>query len=177
MARYDILGKTIKTDQVGFNLLELLLVLFLVSVLLSWAFPQLRALIQSTARSMAAEQLLESLYYARSEAMTKHCVVTICKSKDKVRCGGQWQDGWIVFVDRHGDGQVHQGDLILKVFSGLMHHQTLQWQGARSNDYLQFDLNGAALGQNGHFTFLDSNRKIKESIIVSQTGRVRRVTL
>ncbi len=158
----------------GFSLLELLLVLVLIGIVLSLGIPGYRALLRTTQLTEAVEQLVGSIYYARSEAIKRHYVVALCKSKNGFQCGGRWQDGWIVFIDKQIHGRVETDDVILRRYSALAASQVLRWRGSRSHDYLQLDPNGATHGQNGSFIFsYKGHKKSERVVIISQTGRVR----
>lgn len=160
----------------GFTLIELLIVITLAAVLIGIALPSYQALIASSRTTTQINQLLAAINFARSEAILRHKVVTLCKSMNGKSCGGEWKNGWIVFVDHQISGQVEFGDEILRVYGPVPQGGKLEWQGQRSNNYLQMDSSGATRGQAGTFYYYpNDNVKAQVSkVIVSQTGRVRR---
>ena len=88
----------------GFTLIELLVVLALLAILLALAVPNFRTLVQNTRATSQANELLTMLQYARSEALKRGRPVSLCQSEDAATCSGDWEDGWIVYVDGNGAG-------------------------------------------------------------------------
>jgi type IV fimbrial biogenesis protein FimT len=92
--------------QTGVTLLELILVLAIAAILLTFAVPGFSALARSGAISGAANEWLASLHLARSEAIKRSGRVVLCISADGDACAatGGWHQGWIVFHDRDANG-------------------------------------------------------------------------
>jgi type IV fimbrial biogenesis protein FimT len=81
----------------GFTLVESLIAVTVMAILIAVAVPSYRdASLGSQLRSTANE-LYGSITLARSEAIKRNAVVTLCVSADGVACGaGGWEQGWIV---------------------------------------------------------------------------------
>lgn len=90
----------------GFTLVEVVTVLAVVAVLASVAAPSLGALVRSTRASMAANVFLSDLLLTRSEAIKRRSHLVMCRSADGISCAtrGGWEQGWIIFADRNGNG-------------------------------------------------------------------------
>lgn len=159
----------------GFTLIELLIVLTLVTILATLAIPSYKNLVEKNRARVQVNQLISAINLARSEAIRRHQVVTLCKSEEGKSCSGEWSQGWIIFVDRQASGQVNAGDEILRVFAAVPKGSFLEWIAQRSNDYLQMDPSGATHGQAGTFYYYpNTDDKLSVSkVIVSYTGRVR----
>jgi type IV fimbrial biogenesis protein FimT len=83
--------------QSGFTLLELMVTVSLLAVLLGLAVPAFQSAALSSQLRAAANDLVSSAYLARSEAIKRNTVVTLCVSADGVSCGsGNWEQGWII---------------------------------------------------------------------------------
>ena len=94
---------------IGLTLIELMLVLAMVAVVTSLAAPSFRSLWVKRSVLLAAETLLGDLRYARSEALKRTKTVLVCQSSNGSSCtrdGTAWVDGWLVFTDGNGNGQV-----------------------------------------------------------------------
>jgi type IV fimbrial biogenesis protein FimT len=159
----------------GFTLVEVLLTLALILILAGLAVPSYQALVAKNRASAQVNQLISAINLARSEAVRRHQVITLCKSEDGKTCGGEWSQGWIIFVDQQVSGQVDFNDEILRVYHAVPKGSFLEWVAQRSNDYLQMDPSGATHGQAGTFYYYPNvGHKEKFSrVIVSNTGRVR----
>jgi type IV fimbrial biogenesis protein FimT len=81
----------------GFTLIELLVALSVLGVLLLMAVPSFRdAGLPSQLRAVAND-LAGATQLARSEAIKRNAVVTLCVSAGGTECeSGNWQQGWIV---------------------------------------------------------------------------------
>lgn len=89
----------------GFTLLELMVVLTVAGVLMALALPQFRDTGLAASRARGATSLFAALNQARSEAVARNKVVTVCKrSRDPLQpsttcvngSGDSWAQGWII---------------------------------------------------------------------------------
>jgi type IV fimbrial biogenesis protein FimT len=159
--------------QLGQTLTELLFTLAIVAGLLGWGIPNFRELNHDAARHRELNQFLQSVYLARSEAIKRNRVVSLCPSRDGQRCaapGARWHEGWIVFVndDRDSPAVRDAGEPLLRAYAAwpggaiLGNRSTLSFRG---------------FGQSGvtsTFVFCDPRGpRAARAVIVSQTGRPR----
>jgi type IV fimbrial biogenesis protein FimT len=89
----------------GTTLIELLTVLAVVAVLATLAAPGFQTFALDNRRAAAVNGFLHNLFLARSEAVKRREVVSVCHSSDGKRCdpGLDWSVGWIVFANRDRD--------------------------------------------------------------------------
>lgn len=89
----------------GTTLVELLTAVAVVAVLATLAAPSFQTLYWDGRRTDAVNGLLHTLFLARSEAIKRGEVVSVCHSSDGQRCGPgvDWSAGWIVFVNLDRD--------------------------------------------------------------------------
>jgi type IV fimbrial biogenesis protein FimT len=109
----------------GFTLIELLVAIAIAAVLLRIAMPGMSSVMLSVQLSSYANSFTSTVQSARSEAISRNGFVTVCRSTSGTSCAssGDFQQGWILFVDVNGNGSVETGDTILRK------------QGALSSDY------------------------------------------
>lgn len=89
-------------NAAGFTLFELLVVLAIAGVLVTLAVPSFKTTIADNRQIAQINELLGSLMFARSEAITENKSVIMCASSDEASCGTDWSGGWIVYVAPSG---------------------------------------------------------------------------
>lgn len=163
----------------GFTVIELMIVIGVVGILLAVGLPSLQDTINSINANSAAKTLVASLNYARSEAVKRGAVVSVCGSSSGTDCdAGSWSEGWIVFVDENSDadgeaGSVDAGDPVLRVYQGSG-ASVLTTTAAMQ----QFDAQGFGLNTTTNTYLLcpvDANSANAQSVELSVTGRARRI--
>lgn len=85
----------------GFSLLELMITLAVAAILLVIAVPSFRDLMHRSQVSSASNELLASMGYARTEAITRGQLVSMCPSANgEATCAddGAYESGWIVYT-------------------------------------------------------------------------------
>ena len=131
---------------VGFNIVELMVVIAIVSILLSIGTASYRYVTFSNRVSSEINGLLGDLQTARSEAVKAGLPVSVCPSTDGSSCAttGGWQQGWIVFSDFNGDGAVDSTtDAVLRVQKAFTSADTLVPDDATVN-FVTFNREGFA---------------------------------
>jgi type IV fimbrial biogenesis protein FimT len=87
----------------GFTLIELLVSITVAGILLGIAIPAFNSFVQNDRDTGQANSLVQSLSYARSEAVKRASPngITVCQSASGAACdAGPWTEGWIViYVD------------------------------------------------------------------------------
>jgi type IV fimbrial biogenesis protein FimT len=157
----------------GFTLPELVFTLAIAIGLLGWGIPAFRDLQLNAARTREVNQFIQAVYLARSEAIKRNGVVSLCPSLDGELCaatGTPWQRGWIIFVnmDRDSPAVRDLGEELLRVYA--------PWDRGAVNAN-RATLSFRPFGQMGvtaTFTFCDDRgAKAARAVIISQTGRPR----
>ena len=114
-------GPPISRNQQGFTLIELMTVVVILGIILAFAMPAMNDLVQRNRLVGQTNDLVTDLKLARTTALTTGMPATICASDDGEQCGGSWNDGWIVFYDCDGNGQLDDdpSDLVCPNINGL----------------------------------------------------------
>jgi type IV fimbrial biogenesis protein FimT len=81
----------------GFTLIEVMVVIGIVAVLMSLAFPAFQTLLQNNRQTAAINALFQSLNYARNTALTLSVPTQVCpfSALNSTTCGTTWSAGWI----------------------------------------------------------------------------------
>jgi type IV fimbrial biogenesis protein FimT len=90
----------------GFTLIELMVTIAIVAILVTFAAPSFQRTIAQNAINSAISTLSSDINFARSEALKRGLSVTLCptnSTNDACKDTGEWQDGWIIFLDRNGN--------------------------------------------------------------------------
>jgi type IV fimbrial biogenesis protein FimT len=82
----------------GFTLVELMIVMIILGVILAIGLPGFATLTLSTKLKSYANEMVASVYLARSEAIKLNKPMRLCVSADGIICAGSgdWEQGWIV---------------------------------------------------------------------------------
>ncbi len=158
----------------GFTVIELMVVLAVFSILSALAVPSFKNILKQQEVNGQINNLVAMVYLARSEAIKRNQVVTVCKSSDKQGCGGNWTDGWLMFVDLDGDGDRSAGEYLIG--SGeVAEEYELTWSGFGSQNYIRFLQNGLTLFHNGSFVLCPESGDVRlaRAVFISKTARAR----
>ena len=156
----------------GFTLLELMTCLAVIVVLTAWGVPAFGSLTRDAARTREVNQFIQGVYLARSEAIKRNAVVSLCPSLDGSTCSPAttWHSGWLVFVngDRDSPAMRDAGEMLLRVYPG--------WDAGHisaNRTTLSFRAYGQ-VGVTATVTFCDDRgSSAARAVIISQTGRPR----
>lgn len=157
----------------GYSLTELVFTMAIVGGLLGWGVPTFRDIQRNSVRTREVNQFIHAVYLARSEAIKRNGVVSLCPSLDGDTCaptGTAWNRGWIVFVnlDRDSPAVRDAGEELLRVYA--------PWPAGNvmaNRTTLSFRPFGQ-VGVTATFTFCDDRGvPAARAVIISQTGRPR----
>ena len=163
----------------GFTLIELMVTIGIVAVLAGLAAPSFRELLANNRLKSHISALQTSLMMARNEAINRKARVVVCKSADQASCttAGNWQQGWIVFIDSNDSASVDAGETVLQKVSALSGSFILQGGGNLGN-YVSYTSTGAArekasdTAQFGLFNLCQTAGGNARQIEVFATGRL-----
>lgn len=91
----------IRNRQRGFSLVELMITIVVAAILLAVALPSFRDVIHRNQVSSASNALLASLAYARTEAINRGQLVSMCPGSQGAGCTAAstaYEPGWIVYT-------------------------------------------------------------------------------
>jgi len=172
-------------SQKGFTLVELAVTIAVLCIVLSIATVSFKDMIWSNQVNTAANDFITALSFARSEAVTRGQVVTVCRSTNadiadnaatpvpscNTDAGSGWETGYIVFIDSNGDGLRETGDELLRVFPGADGNVTLVGN-ANVDDNISYAGTGFFPPGVGNGTVVVRNDKRTINVVLSANGRV-----
>lgn len=161
----------------GFTLLELVVTLAVAGILVAVAIPSYRGIVQTNTLTSVANNLVAAFNFARSEAITRGATVYICPSEGTTRCGGDWLDGWVIYVpDASTQKSKPTKDNRLRVHDAVtMPHLASKDDGFgdATLSKVQFGGSGFASGSAGSITLCNTGSQDSVKVVISPSGRVR----
>lgn len=157
----------------GFTLLEILIAIAIAGVLLGVAMPAFDTLVLDSRRTARINTLVTALHLARSEAIKRGRLVSVCPTGGTPTCAPEdtgWELGWLVFanLDRDEPPRIDNDEPVL--FRQGTDPDARIRANRRAFTYRPFDKNSS----NGTITFCDRrDAPHARAIIVSYTGRPR----
>lgn len=163
--------------QKGFSLLELLLALAIISIVVVLAAPRFSELTTRAKPVIESERLLAALWAARHASITQGKPITI-KAND-----GDWDKGWMLFVDENHDATRQANEPVLHAAEPIKKgHQLIANSGiGLALSYLPHGESRRPGGglQMGTFTLCapdkTGNQQPTHAIVISATGRPRTI--
>jgi len=161
----------------GMTLIELLVTLSVLTILLLVGAPSFSDIMGRNRVTAYTNDFLNSLNYARSEAVTRGQRIVLCKSSDAAQCAasGNWEQGWITFVDADNSATVTNGDTPLRAHGPLSGSETLTgtsdvitYVSYSDEGYTRLTSNAFQSGTLSFSTCDNTNRTV---IKISNTGR------
>lgn len=157
----------------GLTLIELVSTMAVVAIVGTLAVPSLHAFLLNAQRTEVVNGFFHSLFLARSEAIKRGQIVSVCRSVDKQRCAtrsAQWSEGWIVFAneDRDDPAERDEGEAVLAAHGGWA-------KGHIASNRLTYSFRPHTQAVvNGTILFCDPRGPTESrAIIISHTGRPR----
>ena len=161
----------------GFTLIELMVTVAIVSIVVAFGIPAMTEFSKNDRLTTNINTLIGHLSYARSEAVKRSVQVTLCVSNNSgdpaPSCtGGNWEDGWIVYIDADGDDSFTAGEEVIRAQQALEGQNTLTPGGGIGNQVI-YDYRGFA-GVVGTFLLCDDRSGPHgKTVTITNTGRVR----
>lgn len=156
----------------GFSLLELLCCMAIIGICSAIAIPRLDRLIESERARSATNIMLGAVQFARGQAVYQRRVVSLCSGDSACIPSANWQHVLLVFSDPNLNGNLDAGEELLRSIE-LPNKALWQWNGFRSDHYVQFNPDGTTRALNGTFTLCIDHAPINQ-IVINLSGRSRR---
>lgn len=97
-------------------MIELMVVIAVVSIVVTFGAPPLVSLVTRSRMSSEMNAFVGEVQLTRSEAIKRGLPVGICASTDQSTCSNlhTWHTGWIVFIDADASSTFNSGETVLR---------------------------------------------------------------
>jgi type IV fimbrial biogenesis protein FimT len=160
----------------GFTLIELIAVIAVLAVVAAIAVPSMRDGINHSRARGQSRDIISDLQFARSESLSRNNNVAVCPSTNASSCGGNWADGWIIFVDNGATiGTVDAGEEVLRIHDDLGSSQLTVMDGAATPaamSFIRFDRRGASARATVLVCADGADENFARAVLIENSGRV-----
>ena len=151
-----------------------MLVLALIALLSTLAFPAYQGLLHRWAISREAQTLVEDLRHARAQALLRGQAVSICPSVDGASCAthADWGQGWLIFLDPDANRERSASEAVLHQHRVTPSVGSISSNSGAARAGLTYQPNGQARAAGQALTLRGaSNASPARLICVSMQGR------
>lgn len=154
-------------------MVELLVVLAIFTLLAGLAGASMGAMLERKRAASSLSQLYHLLRYSRHQAVVRGHFVTVCPSRDRLRCNGDWSAPVIAFTDTNSDEVINGDDSLLRELSAPDNGQDILFRASARRQFIQFKPSGASNGIAGRLMICEQSRSFyPRKLVISLTGRI-----
>ena len=160
--------------QLGFTLFELLIVLTIIAILLSFATPSFYSFSAKTEAKAVIQTLSGLIRLTRNNAINMQIPSLLCPSKDGLVCDNNWEEGVLIFEDVNNDKQLNNAENVIYFQGTLIDSGSIHWTAL--HNYVAFSGEGLNSSSAGSFIYCPENQDphFAHALIISFSGKLRR---
>lgn len=163
-------------DGSGFTLLELLVTIFIFTLIVVIAIPYFSGLFKAYEAQSVANQIRQMAKQNRVVARTQHAHVVFCPTDDSVTCNRFAESYLMSFIDANANQQRDSAEQILQRLNLNLRHGYVRFKVGASRHYMRyFPDTGKPRGYAGNLQYCtkDNNAKFAKQVIISMQGTAR----
>lgn len=157
----------------GFTLIETMITLTIIGIVVSLGVPAMSSFVERNHFRAEISKVYRAISLARSQAIYRGEVVSLCPLENGQRCGVNWNGQLSVFSDSGTHGGLDNDDVILYTLPALPTDSSVTRDYSRDN-IITFRPDGSAFGFNGTLRIcLSGKLELANTVIISNVGRIR----
>lgn len=167
----------------GFTLIEFMVTLLVLGIVAGMAAPSMMTMMKNNKQTTRINQLAGLLNYARSEAVNKSAIVSVCASSDGASCNtNHWELGGLIFLGDASSITTPATANILKIIEPQASGSTLRRgsdkdpaPSAFKDRYLRYGASGRlAAEESGNFVLCDDRGAgYAKALTINSIGQTR----
>lgn len=156
----------------GFTLIELMITLSIATIMILVAIPSMSGFFSNNKLAQRANDIVSSLHFARSTALSRETTISLCASSDQLSCNGSadWSQGWLAWVDTNSDANLDAGEEILYVNALDARPNTIVLDAGNAISFFSTGMNNVAPGVRINFNICEAPGSIGRLISLGITG-------
>lgn len=158
----------------AYTLLEVLLVVALSAILLSFAVPSYNSFISRARSQRYLASVIDAMEFARQEAIKRSSIITLCPVDTEQHCidSKEWLHGYVVYFNPNQQDQPEQNVDILRYYPAPNKSATFSRNGQQENINILAD--GSLNAQQKTFSYKDANNlNANWELILNSSGRLK----
>ena len=159
----------------GFNLIELMVTVTLVSILTLVAIPSFQSLWQRHKATSTINELLGLLQFARIQALASGQYISVCAYSSNSSCGSDWNKGLYIFVDEDIDGEIDSQADIIRQYKRTDNDSKITFNAALNAMFINYTPLGTSFRKNngGNIVYCirEGTTQYSKVIVFFRTGR------
>jgi type IV fimbrial biogenesis protein FimT len=156
----------------GFTLIEQIITLAIAGILTGLAIPSMHAMLRHHRTGTATQALSSALHATRMLSIERQRRTVLCPTRDGHTCSGDgdWEEGWLIGIDRNHDGQPDTAPL-----STHPPLDGVRIRASRGRSRVYYHPNGSAPGSNLTMRICPTGERPDKvpAVVVSNSGRIR----
>jgi prepilin-type N-terminal cleavage/methylation domain-containing protein len=151
--------------QGGFTLLELMITIAIAVIIISAVTAGWQGLIENVASQRIRSDLVQTFANARSQAVTKYEITTICPLDSDDVCSANWDDPVSVFIDPDNNRSLSASAELISIHNPRPNGSlTASNSGSAERRYFQYNPDGSARGTIGNITWCPDSEEAERAI-------------